>query len=146
MMGWLLGLFRRPPVLQVAALCVRTGPEILLVRSDRGNWILPKGWPMAGKTLAEPAAIEAWEEAGVRGHLHPVALATLHTQKRRRGGAAAACQLVVFRLDVNSISDKYPESATRRRKWVPLSEAAAKADDAAMAQFLQELSQVPLAL
>jgi len=146
MMGWFLGLFRRPAFMQVAALCLRPGPEVLLVRSDRGNWILPKGWPMAGKSLAEAAEIEAWEEAGVRGRVHAVEMACLKGTKRLRGGMMAPCDVRVFRLDVTSVADDYPEAAKRARKWLPLSDAVAKVNDPALAQFLRELAQEPLTL
>ena len=64
-----LPMLSRPRRLQVAALCFRrtdTGCEVLLVTSrDTGRWVIPKGWPMEGKSSAESAAQEAWEEAGV---------------------------------------------------------------------------------
>ena len=56
---------------QVAALVWRKAgpePEILLVTSRiSGHWLLPKGWPMEGKSAAESALQEAFEEAGVWG-------------------------------------------------------------------------------
>ena len=64
-------VFRRPEFVQTAALCLRDsrkGPEVLLVSSlTSKRWILPKGWPMEGRTLAQAALQEAWEEAGVTG-------------------------------------------------------------------------------
>jgi 8-oxo-dGTP pyrophosphatase MutT (NUDIX family) len=65
---------------QFGALCFRRAKtktksgahEILLVSSrDTGRWIVPKGWPVNGETPAGAAALEAWEEAGVRGRVHP---------------------------------------------------------------------------
>ena len=45
--------------------------EILLVTGRlSGRWIVPKGWPMRGKTMAKAAAQEAYEEAGVRGKVN----------------------------------------------------------------------------
>jgi len=42
--------------------------QVLLITSrGTGRWIVPKGWPMEGKTPAESALQEAWEEAGVQG-------------------------------------------------------------------------------
>jgi 8-oxo-dGTP pyrophosphatase MutT (NUDIX family) len=56
---------------QVAALCWRLHKgrtQVLMVTSrDTGRWVLPKGWPMAGKPSEVAAAREAWEEAGVEG-------------------------------------------------------------------------------
>ncbi|TMV51109.1 NUDIX domain-containing protein, partial [Thioclava sp. BHET1] len=56
---------------QVAGLCWRLSNkkvEVLLVTSrDTGRWIIPKGWTMKGKSKAEAALQEAYEEAGVEG-------------------------------------------------------------------------------
>lgn len=49
-------MFQRPPRQPYAALCYRlkgkTGAlEVLLLTSrDTGRWVIPKGWPMEGKT------------------------------------------------------------------------------------------------
>src|SRR4051812_31246741 len=52
---------------QFGALPVRRtkdGSRILLVTSrETGRWIIPKGWPMAGKKPYQAAAQEALEEA-----------------------------------------------------------------------------------
>ena len=68
--GALLSMVKRPHGRQVAALCTRKGKkgnEVLLVTSRRrGRWIVPKGWPMEGKSFPETALEEAWEEGGVR--------------------------------------------------------------------------------
>ncbi|MFC6583776.1 NUDIX hydrolase [Sulfitobacter aestuariivivens] len=51
---------------QFAALCyrVKKGKVQVLLVTSRGTkrWIVPKGWPMDGKTPAQSAALEAWEE------------------------------------------------------------------------------------
>ena len=51
---------------QFAALCYRIKRgkvQVLLVTSRRTKrWIVPKGWPMEGRTPADSAAQEAWEE------------------------------------------------------------------------------------
>ena len=44
--------------------------EILLVTTRQSRrWIIPKGWPIKGLKPAKSAAREAFEEAGVRGHV-----------------------------------------------------------------------------
>ncbi|HHX88347.1 MAG TPA: NUDIX domain-containing protein, partial [Paracoccus sp.] len=69
-------VFRRPDYIQAAALCLREGNkgrEVLLISSLKSErWILPKGWPMKGRTLAGAALQEAWEEAGVVGRADEV--------------------------------------------------------------------------
>ena len=60
---------------QVAALPYRMGEqglEFLVITSRRTKrLIVPKGWPMPGKHDAAAAAIEADEEAGVKGRIDP---------------------------------------------------------------------------
>ena len=101
-----LPMLSRPRRLQVAALCFRrtdTGCEVLLVTSrDTGRWVIPKGWPMEGKSSAESAAQEAWEEAGVRQGQFDEAPA----------------------IEVEDLRDDFPEVHERKRNWVSPQEAA----------------------
>lgn len=61
--------------LQVAAVCYRRqgqAIEFLLVNTNGGNkWTFPKGTPEHGISHSQAAEREAWEEAGVRGHIEP---------------------------------------------------------------------------
>jgi 8-oxo-dGTP pyrophosphatase MutT (NUDIX family) len=61
--------------LQVAAVCYRqSGPsfEFLLVNTNGGGkWTFPKGAPEPAMSHSQAAEREAWEEAGVRGHIEP---------------------------------------------------------------------------
>ena len=61
--------------LQVAAVCYRRrGPsvEFLLVNTNGGGkWTFPKGDPESPLSHGQAAQREAWEEAGVRGHIEP---------------------------------------------------------------------------
>jgi 8-oxo-dGTP pyrophosphatase MutT (NUDIX family) len=142
-------LFYRPPVLQVAALCWRKAdaePEILLVRSlDANRWILPKGWPMRGKTLAEAAAIEAWEEAGVTGDIAPQSIGLYATQKRRASGIKQACELHIFALHVAQVVPDYPEADMRKTRWFPLAQGLEKLHAPDLAALIAaHLAQVPI--
>ncbi|MDX5357010.1 MAG: NUDIX domain-containing protein [Rhodobacterales bacterium] len=125
-------LARPSAALQVAMLCTRQGPdgpEVLLVKSlDSGRWILPKGWPMPGRSLAEAAAQEAWEEAGARGRVAPDEIARIPANKRLKSGLDVPCELVVFRMDDVTLADDYPEAAKRKRRMLPAAKAAARAD------------------
>jgi 8-oxo-dGTP pyrophosphatase MutT (NUDIX family) len=56
----------------VAAVCYRLRdgePEFLLVRTRNGHWTFPKGGVDEDPTPADAAAREAYEEAGVTGHV-----------------------------------------------------------------------------
>ena len=61
--------------LQVAAVCYRRngrGLEFLLVNTNGGGkWTFPKGAPEPGMSHSRAAEREAFEEAGVRGHIEP---------------------------------------------------------------------------
>jgi 8-oxo-dGTP pyrophosphatase MutT (NUDIX family) len=42
---------------------------MLLTSRETRRWVIPKGWPMKGRKPAEAAAQEAYEEAGLIGHI-----------------------------------------------------------------------------
>lgn len=127
--SFLRGLLgQRPDALQVAALCRRRAAgetQILLVSSlDTGRWIVPKGWPMRGRTLAEAALREAWEEAGVRGQVTPAPVGTFHYIKRLKSGLDRRCEVLCFFVDVEALDDDFPEAGRRERHWIVPRKAA----------------------
>ncbi len=130
-------------ILQVGAICLRdgdAGQEVLLVKSSRGRWIVPKGWPMPGHTDAEAAKIEAWEEAGVsKGRVDRASFGGYVTEKRFEDGRALPCHVSVYRIDVQKTSRIYPEAPIRRRKWMPLKQAVKKVDDGGLKKLLLSL-------
>lgn len=127
--GLLEPVFRRHEVIQVAALCLREGKagrEVLMVTS-RGTqrWVLPKGWPMKGRTLAGAALREAWEEAGVVGTVDEVPVGWYGYEKTRKDGLPLSCRVEVFRVTVSDLARDWPERLQRRRAWLPVETAAA---------------------
>ena len=130
-------------ITQVRALCLRAGdagPEVLLVKSSRGRWIIPKGWPMDGHTDAETAKIEAWEEAGLlKGKVSKAPIGGYVTEKRFDDGRVATCHVSVYRIDVKEMTKTYPEAALRKRTWSPLKSAVKKVDDAGLKSLLKSM-------
>ncbi len=125
--------------LQVAALCwrYRPAPEVLLVTSLRTRrWILPKGWPVKGASLAESAAIEAFEEAGVRGEAWPTPLGIYHYIKEKNG-AGHPCRVQVFPLLVTAQADEWPEKAERKLAWLPFEQAAHRVAEPELRRLIQ---------
>ena len=117
---------RKLPV-QTAALPWRLNhrrrPEVLLVTSRRSrNWILPKGWPMLGKSLADAAAREAFEEAGITGRLDPRPLGSFEHTKRNLFGSLHV-KVLVHLLEVERELSNWPERRQRERRWFSLDEA-----------------------
>jgi ADP-ribose pyrophosphatase YjhB (NUDIX family) len=56
------------PAIGVEAAVLNPQGEILLIqRRDNAHWALPGGFSEIGRTLAESALRELWEEAGLRG-------------------------------------------------------------------------------
>lgn len=122
-------LLRRPRRLQVAALCTRGQgalTEVLLVTSrGTGRWVLPKGWPMRGRSAAQAALQEAWEEAGVRrGRVSDRPVGRYTAEKGLASGLPVPVELLVFAVEVEDLRDDFPEAGQRRRVWVPPAEAA----------------------
>lgn len=136
-----------PPtaVSQVGALCLRDGdkgPQVMMVRSSRGRWIIPKGWPMDGSTDAETARAEAWEEAGVlKGKVSKAPVGSYMTQKRYDDGRKVPSHVSVYRIDVRKMTADYPEADIRKRKWVRLAKAAKKTTDKGLRRFLKAIAK-----
>ena len=73
---------------QIAAVPVRRGShgeiEVLVISTrGSGRWTVPKGWPMNGRSDAEAAAQEAFEEAGVRGIIATEPIGTANAPLQR---------------------------------------------------------------
>ena len=128
---------------QIGALCYRFtkgSPEYLLITSrGTGRWIVPKGWPIDGKSPQDAAAEEAWEEAGVKGTVKDKCLGAFGYTKIVADGKDFPCQVLLFPLKVKSLAQDYPESAERRRKWFRPKKAAARVSDPELAKLMRGL-------
>lgn len=126
---------------QFAALCYRMKNDkvqVLLVTSRRsGRWIVPKGWPMDGKTPAESAAQEAWEEAGVLGSADSRPLGLFSYNKMLDAeDTGLPCVAMIYGVKVKSLARDYPEASQRRRKWVSRKKAATLVDEPELSRIL----------
>ncbi len=117
--------------LQYAALPWRVADgalEIMLVSSrETKRWIIPKGWPMSGRSGAAAAAIEAMEEAGLLGIIAEEPCGHFTYSKRFSRGEEL-CKVEVFPLRSRasvttgrkSTSAKRDGSRSRKRSgWSP---------------------------
>lgn len=125
---------------QFGALCYRFRDnklKILLVTSRRSKrWGIPKGWPIDGATPAEAAATEAWEEAGIKGRVHPECIGFYHYTKTDKGDGPLPCIVAVFAIRATRIQDDFPEVIERKRKWVSRKKAAKLVSDPELARIL----------
>lgn len=129
--------------IQTGALPWRLGSknsiEVLLVTSrGSGRWTIPKGWPMPGKSLAEAAAQEAYEEAGVRGTIDPRPLGRFRHVKQMSVAGDVEVDIVVHPLWVDFELDKFPEFGQRKRKWFKAKEAAKQVDSPELSELIRQ--------
>lgn len=113
---------------QIAALPLRLAKdgtlEVLLVTSrETRRWIIPKGWPMKGMKDHQAAALEAREEAGVKGRVlrEPVGA---YSYWRRAEDHFQLCRVAVFALKVEKQLKSWKERGQRERRWENALEAA----------------------
>lgn len=112
--------------------------EILLITSrETRRWVIPKGWPMAGKSAAESAAQEAYEEAGIRGQMAAQAIGHYTYSKRRRGGARKRFRVDVFAMEVTEVLELWPEAHERARQWLSPEEAVAIVEEPELAALIR---------
>ncbi|HEV8407266.1 MAG TPA: NUDIX hydrolase [Sphingomicrobium sp.] len=100
-------------------------PEVLLVTGRRsGRWMIPKGWPMPGKSLADSAAQEAFEEAGIKGKIEPTPIGSFKHMKQHLLFGMLEVDIFVHPLAVERELGNWPEKGERNRKWFAIDEAA----------------------
>ena len=132
------------PIRQVAAIPFRLreegGLEVLLVTSrTTRRFIVPKGWPMKGKSGRRAAAIEAQEEAGVLGKAPKQPAGTYSYWKRMADGFIRV-DVSVFLLQVTEELADWREAANRQRAWLPPADAALLIDEPELSTLLRDLT------
>ncbi len=134
------GAFRQ----QYAALCFRYrngGPDVeVLVMTSRGSgrWVIPKGWPMKKKKAHEVAAIEAWEEAGVKGKVRKDPVGRYTYLKWLENGDVAPAIVDIYEVEVLAMADGFKEKGQRELAWVSPAEAARRVREVELKSFLVE--------
>ena len=136
---------RRPPAMQVGAICrcPRTGDVVLITSRGTGRWVIPKGWPMEGKTLPAAAATEAWEEAGVEGRIHESEIGRYRYDKEQDRGYSVPVEVRVFLMDADHLRPDFPEAKERNRRWFSPQDAARLVAEPGLRQILLALPGLP---
>lgn len=117
---------------QAAALPVRNGRVCLVTSSNGKRWVIPKGVIEPGQTAGETALMEAWEEAGLVGVLHPEPAGSYLYEKW-----CGTCHVTVFLMHVSEVVQDWPERLTRQRSWVGLTSALERIEDPGLADILR---------
>jgi len=128
---------------QVAAIPFRLdekgGIEVMLVTSRQTRrFIVPKGWPMKGKSGRKAATIEAREEAGVVGKTLKEPAGTYFYWKRL-ARSFVRVNVTVFLLAVTEELGDWQEAGTRQRAWLKPADAALLIDEPELATLLKTL-------
>ena len=129
---------------QVAAVCyrVRKGEiEFLLVQTRGGRWTFPKGGVEPGLTHAQAAALEAFEEAGVRGRMEEISFARY---VRRRGQESNSdgkrIETDAHLCEVSRLVP--PQEFNRNRTWFSPQKTKRRLREGRTADYAAELARV----
>ena len=128
--------------LQVGAICRDPGSGQVLMITSRGTgrWIIPKGWAMRDRSLAEAALQEAWEEAGVRAKDAREIGSYRYDKLPDHGeGPPVPVEARCFLVPVLGLAEDFPERGQRTRRWMSPSEAAMLVAEPDLAQLLRDL-------
>jgi 8-oxo-dGTP pyrophosphatase MutT (NUDIX family) len=113
---------------------------VLLITSNKTRrFIVPKGWPMKGKSRKKTAVIEAREEAGVVGKAMKKRLGKFAYWKRLSTHFVHVHVDVYFLLVTDTLLD-WPESPRRKRAWLSPSDASQLLDEPQLAKLVRGLS------
>ena len=120
----------------------RKKAEVLLVTGRRsGRWMIPKGWPMPGKSLAESAEQEAFEEAGIEGKVAAEPIGTFRLIKQHLLFGEMEVDILVHPLAVKRELRDWPEKGERNRKWFSLDVAATRVDSSELRVLILEFGK-----
>ncbi|MCQ8870560.1 NUDIX hydrolase [Mesorhizobium sp. LMG17149] len=128
---------------QVAAipfrLTARGAIEVMLVTSrTTRRFIVPKGWPMKGKSGRKAATIEAQEEAGVLGKTLKQPAGT-YSYWKRLANRFVRVDVIVYLLEVSEELADWQEAKRRQRAWLAPADAAMLIDEPDLSTLVKTL-------
>lgn len=142
---------RSPWLDHVAALPWRVHADgkvrILLVTSrTNGKWMMPKGWPMAGRSPAEAAGIEAKDEAGVEGQASERVIGSYHYISCSTTALPHRLRRWFTRQRVTDELLRWDEKGQRKRSWFQPKKAADAVFEPDLRRFLLDLREEALVM
>jgi 8-oxo-dGTP pyrophosphatase MutT (NUDIX family) len=114
---------------------------MLVTSRETRRWIIPKGWPIKGKSPHRSAAREAFEEAGVLGTVGRQPVGSFSYEKRLKDGGSVECEVRVFPLEVKRQQKEWPEKEERRTKWLSASKAAERIKDPLLSKIIRRVAR-----
>lgn len=96
--------------------------EVALVSRSRGKgWIVPKGTIGNDERPRDAAIREAEEEAGLKG-----VVGRTRMGRYRYENGDGTCLVDVYLMRVTRVLEEWDEDNLRRRRWLPVEDAAAR--------------------
>lgn len=108
--------------------------KVLLIKSRKRKWIIPKGIIEKGLSPQQSAFKEAVEEAGVDGKVDEKLLGEYKYDKW--GGT---CNVKVYAMLVENEYEKWEEDYFRIRKWFSLERAKTKINNKELVEMLNKI-------
>ncbi|RUU07565.1 NUDIX hydrolase, partial [Mesorhizobium sp. M7A.T.Ca.TU.009.01.3.2] len=113
--------------------------EVMLVTSrTTRRFIVPKGWPMKGKSGRKAATIEAQEEAGVLGKTLKQPAGT-YSYWKRLANRFVRVDVIVYLLEVSEELADWQEAKRRQRAWLASADAAMLIDEPDLSTLVKTL-------
>jgi 8-oxo-dGTP pyrophosphatase MutT (NUDIX family) len=149
MAGIFAGLTRllsgRDVPVQVAAVCYRfreSSVEFLLVKTSSGKWTFPKGNLNPSVSPSQSAALEAFEEAGVKGVIAERHFGSYLDAKRTLGDDERSRQIrvVAYLLEVHSTV--LPEESGRKPTWFTAQDAKLRLADGRAVVYGKQIAKI----
>jgi len=112
--------------------------QIMLLSSrETHRWIIPGMADEGTKSAIDVACEEAYEEAGVIGHVvSKRPLGNFHYEKRL-AKKALLCEVRVYLFRVKRQLADWPEQATRKTKWFEAVDAAILVEEGGLAEIIR---------
>jgi 8-oxo-dGTP pyrophosphatase MutT (NUDIX family) len=115
--------------------------EILLITTlNTRRWIVPKGWPLEGKSPQDSAAQEAMEEAGISGSIAKASLGSFQYNKLRKSGEVVSCKVDVFPMEVSHQRRSWAEKERREARWFSIDEALAHVTEPGLRRLIAKFA------
>lgn len=137
----------RPTTLESGVLAFRRegngDPRVLLITRRRSKkWGIPKGRVVPYLSFRENAVKEAFEEAGVVGHVSPFSVGVFRAEKRRANSPQPeVIEVWVYLLEVAETLADWPEKDKRATRWVTCEVAARRLHEPVLAHLCHRLAQ-----
>ena len=128
---------------QVAAVCYRVRGftlEFLLVNTSAGKWTFPKGRIDPELSGSESAEREAYEEAGARGRIEEIHIASYVDTKRALGHENRTREIMVAAYMFEVRSMVRPEESDRNPTWFSPDEAKKKLGERRASKYSGQLT------